>query len=132
MHVVGEPTTPVSIGLKAFRNLIFSHIHNILIVCYPYRACLDLSELDLSRFEAQQCCVENHGFLAEPASQEEHDLIKQHLVISELHHLHFLPYIVPNIETLLESHYSGVCHYSAPLETLISKPNKDLSPRCLT
>merc|ERR1712088_1082648 len=32
-------------------------------------------------FEAQQCCVQNHGFLAEPASQEEHDLIKQHLVI---------------------------------------------------
>merc|ERR1719182_971639 len=32
-------------------------------------------------FEAQQCRVENHGFLAEPASQEEHDLIKQHLVI---------------------------------------------------
>merc|ERR1712107_976554 len=26
-------------------------------------------------------CVQNHGFLAEPASQEEHDLIKQHLVI---------------------------------------------------
>ena len=46
----------------------------------------------LSRFEAQQCCVQNHGFLAEPASQEEHDLIKQHLVISE-----FIEHVVPFI-----------------------------------
>ena len=53
-----------------------------------FRYILDLSELDLCRFEAQQCCVQNHGFLAEPASQEEHDMIKQHLVISKLHHIH--------------------------------------------
>merc|ERR1711962_1422006 len=30
---------------------------------------------------AYSACFPNHGFLAEPASQEEHDLIKQHLVI---------------------------------------------------
>ena len=46
---------------------------------------MDLSKVNLSRFEAQQCCVQNHGFLAEPASQEEHDLIKQHLVISKIY-----------------------------------------------
>ena len=49
---------------------------------------MDLSKVNLSRFEAQQCCVQNHGFLAEPASQEEHDLIKQHLVISKISHCH--------------------------------------------
>ena len=60
----------------------------ISLGCFRDRAYLDPSELDLCRFEAQQCCVQNHGFLAEPASQEEHDMIKQHLVISKLHHIH--------------------------------------------
>merc|ERR1739844_505256 len=91
---------------------------NCYLDCYDSYCCQDpyacgggTYYTSFNWFEAQQCCVENHGFLAEPASQEEHDLIKQHLVISELHHLHYLPYIVPNKETLLKSHYSGVCHY---------------------
>lgn len=32
-------------------------------------------------YEAMQCCVANHGYLAEPTSQEQHELIKQRLTI---------------------------------------------------
>ena len=74
--------------LQLVRNLRLSRIC-IILTC-ECRVWLDLSKVDLSRFEAQQCCVQNHGFLAEPASQEEHDLIKQHLVISEISHCHCL------------------------------------------
>ena len=31
------------------------------------------------RYEAQECCVKNYGFLAQPSSQAEHDLIKGRL-----------------------------------------------------
>merc|ERR1712002_1332835 len=33
-------------------------------------------------FDAMQCCYFQHGYLAEPTSQEEQDKIKQYLVIS--------------------------------------------------
>ena len=37
----------------------------------------------IHRYEAQQCCVNNYGFLAQPSSQAEHDLIKARLQTSE-------------------------------------------------
>ncbi len=37
----------------------------------------------MSRYEAQECCVNNYGFLAQPSSQAEHDLIKTRLQTSE-------------------------------------------------
>ena len=37
----------------------------------------------MNRYEAQQCCVNNYGFLAQPSSQAEHDLIKTRLQTSE-------------------------------------------------
>ena len=37
----------------------------------------------VSRYEAQECCVNNYGFLAQPSSQAEHDLIKTRLQTSE-------------------------------------------------
>ena len=69
---------------------------------------MDLSKVNLSRFEAQQCCVQNHGFLAEPASQEEHDLIKQHLVISKIYQ-----------STLFMLHRPGKTPSSICLSTII-------------
>merc|ERR1719189_2590438 len=61
---------------------------NCYLDCYDSYCCQDpyacgggTYYTSFNWFEAQQCCVQNHGFLAEPASQEEHDLIKQHLVI---------------------------------------------------
>ena len=38
----------------------------------------------MNRYEAQECCVNNYGFLAQPSSQAEHDLIKARLQTSEL------------------------------------------------
>ena len=32
-------------------------------------------------FESMACCYANHGYMAEPVSQEEHDLIKNRLVM---------------------------------------------------
>ena len=37
----------------------------------------------MNRYEAQECCVNNYGFLAQPSSQAEHDLIKTRLQTSE-------------------------------------------------
>ena len=37
----------------------------------------------MNRYEAQMCCVNNYGFLAQPSSQAEHDLIKTRLQTSE-------------------------------------------------
>jgi len=58
--------------------------------CYDSTCCYDPSYCgggsyysSFTWFEAQQCCVANHGFLAEPSSQEEHDLIKERVTIMD-------------------------------------------------
>ena len=40
--------------------------------------------MNIPRYEAQECCVMNYGFLAQPSTQAEHDLIKSRLQTSEL------------------------------------------------
>merc|ERR1712123_68790 len=55
--------------------------------CYNTQCCYDYScgggsyYTSFNWFEAMQCCVANHGYLAEPSSQEEHDLIKERLAM---------------------------------------------------
>merc|ERR1712121_425596 len=51
--------------------------------CYDYHCSGGSYYSSFTWFEAQQCCVANHGFLAEPSSQEEHDLIKERLTIMD-------------------------------------------------
>merc|ERR1712024_99254 len=59
--------------------------YNCYAECYDINCCYDYSCSGGSYYysvnwsEAMQCCNQNYGFLAQPASQAEHDLIKTRL-----------------------------------------------------
>jgi len=55
----------------------------MLIKTYDSNLCLAVDGAwGMSWFDAMQCCYYQHGYLAEPTSQEEQDKIKQYLLIS--------------------------------------------------
>jgi len=59
--------------------------YNCYAECYDTTCCYDYSCSGggyygtVTWYEAMQCCVQNYGFLAEPASADEHELIKGRL-----------------------------------------------------
>ena len=63
--------------------------YNCYAECYDPTCCYDYScsggsyYYSVNWYEAMQCCVQNYGFLAQPSSQAEHDLIKSRLQTRE-------------------------------------------------
>ena len=64
--------------------------YNCYAECYDINCCYDYScsggsyYYSVNWYEAMQCCNQNYGFLAQPASQAEHDLIKTRLQTREI------------------------------------------------